>query len=218
MKKYLLIFLLICSSLFCQQAPAQSAPEGQKLEPFPFSQKFLMAVMPFEDKTKDQSYGYLGEQIADQLINEIFPYGRYRLIERSKLSALIEEMQVQQTDYFQKDFISKIGHQLGAELMLVGSIVDISQHTEKQSLGIISKQKTSLNISLEARVIYVKTGEIMIISKWSGQEKTSKKRALIATTGDDKSIEDLIAEAIKKGITHMAKSICKDAPEKVEDR
>ena len=105
-----------------------------------------------------------------------------------------------------------LGGQLGAELMLVGSIIDISEHTEKQSLGLISKQKTSLNITLEARIILIKTGEILAISKWSGKEETSKKRALVATTGDDKSSEDLIAEAIKKGVKKMAHSICKDAP------
>ena len=40
----------------------------------------------------------------------------------------------------------------------------------------------------------------------------------MATTGDDKSTEDLIAEVIKKAVSEMAFQIAKDAPEKSENR
>ncbi|MCK5706719.1 MAG: hypothetical protein KAI43_03620 [Candidatus Aureabacteria bacterium] len=194
------------------------AEKQEELSQYPFKKRFLMAILPFEDKTKDKKYEYLGSRIADQIINEIFSYSRYRLIEREKLSALVDEMQVQQSEYFKKDVINKIGNQLGAELMLVGSIIEISKHTDKQSLGLISKQKTIIKISLEARVVHIATGEIIVISKWSGEEKTSKKRALIATTGDNKKEEELIADAIKKAVKKIAYQISKNAPVKTEDR
>ncbi|MBN1522204.1 MAG: hypothetical protein JW928_06695 [Candidatus Aureabacteria bacterium] len=210
MKKSILQ-LSVLLFLFLYPLAAQ-AKENEELESYPFNKRYLMAVMPFEDKTKEGSYAYLGNQIADQLINEIFSYGRYRLIEREKLSALLGELQVQTTDYFKNETIDKIGNQLGAELMLVGSIVDISQHTEKRSLGLISKQETYLKLALEARVVHVSTGEIMVISKWTGEEKTAKKQALVAVKDDAKSSEDLIAEAIKTAVKEMAYKIAKDAP------
>ena len=43
------------------------------------------------------------------------------------LKLLLEELNFQQTSYLQKDVIDNIGKQLGAELMLVGSIIDISE-------------------------------------------------------------------------------------------
>jgi curli biogenesis system outer membrane secretion channel CsgG len=203
-----LLFLLLPAACHAKE---DKAPE---MEPFPMPQRYLMAVMPFEDKTKDQKYAYLGNQIADQLINEIFPYGRYRIIEREKLTAIIAEMQVQQTDYFKKDFISRIGNQLGAELMLVGSIIEVSQNTEKKSLGLMAKEETHLTVSLEARVIRIETGEILAIAKWSGKETSAKKRALVAVTDDARSDEDLLTEAVRRGIAELTETICTDAPKK----
>jgi curli biogenesis system outer membrane secretion channel CsgG len=186
----------------------------QPIEPFSIDKQYLMAVMPFEDKTKEQKYGYLGNQIADQLISGIFPYKRFRLIERERLTAIIDELQIQQTDYFKKEFVSKIGNQLGAEVMLAGSIIDILQKTEKRSIGLASKEETTLSISLEARIIRIDTGEILSISKWTEKEVFSKKQALAAVKDDSRKSEDLIADAVRNAVVEIAYELCKNAPSK----
>lgn len=206
--------LLLTFSLLAPVAGMPSAEENkhQPIEPLPINKQYLMAVMPFEDKTKEQKYGYLGNQIADELISEIFPYQRFRLIERERLTAIIEELQIQQTDYFKKEFVSKIGNQMGAEVMLTGSIIDVAQKTEKRSIGIASKEETTLSISLEARIIRIDTGEILSISKWTKKEVSSKKQALVAVKDDSRKTEDLISDAVRNAVAQMAYELCRNAP------
>jgi curli biogenesis system outer membrane secretion channel CsgG len=214
MKSLTKLFLAVLLLAAAAGTPLAEEKNHQPIEPIPINKQYLMAVMPFEDKTKEQKYGYLGNQIADQLISEIYPYQRFRLIERERLAAIIEELQIQQTDYFKKEFVSKIGNQLGTEVMLTGSIIDIVQKTEKRSIGIASKEETTLSISLEARIIRIDTGEILSISKWTEKEVSSKKQALVAVKDDSRKTEDLIADAVRKAVAQMAYELCKNAPSK----
>ena len=184
------------------------------LKPYSYKERYILAILPFEDKTKEKKYKDLGIRIADMLISELFDYQRFRIIERGKLSTILGELKLQQTEYFQKDFTEKLGTQIGAELMLVGSILDISSYDKKRSLGIISKNTKYISVRLEARIILVKTGEIMEIAKWQGKVKSSKKRALIAVKDDKKSTNAMISEAIKKAVKELAKKIAENAPKK----
>ncbi|MBN2145031.1 MAG: hypothetical protein JW774_10440 [Candidatus Aureabacteria bacterium] len=186
----------------------------QILEPFDEKERYLLAVMPFEDKTKEQQYQYLGNPVADQMIYEIFSYQRFRIIEREKLTAVLQELQIQQTDYFKQETVSQLGKQLGAELMLLGSIIHVSENKQKKSLGIISKEETTLEISLEGRLVNLSTGEILAISKWNGKEKTAVKKALGAVKEGEKNKDGLISNALDRATKEMAYDICRQAPRK----
>lgn len=184
------------------------------LEPYPFNERHLLVVTSFNDETREKKFASLGTRIADQLINEIFQYNRYRLIERNQFKALLDELNFQQSGYLDKENASRIGKMLGAELMLVGSLTELSEKQKKRSVGFASTKKTVVNLAMEARVVLMETGEIVAISSWSGEQKKSRKQALMAVSENQSGIENLIDRALEEGIRHIAYEICRSAPRK----
>ncbi len=211
--KRILYFMLVMI-VFCPSSYAKKKKTNEMLEPFPFNKRYILIITPFEDMTKDKKFKHLGNSIADQLVNEVFEFERYRLIERKKLDLVLEELNFQQSDYLKADFALKIGDQLGAELMLIGNIIEVSESKNKKSIGIASIKSTEISISLEARLVLIKTGEIMAISRWRGTDKISKKRALVAVTGNENNTNALIDKILKKGVKHIAYDICLKASKK----
>ncbi|MDP8219303.1 MAG: CsgG/HfaB family protein [Candidatus Theseobacter exili] len=208
------IFFFALSFIWLVSTAAFSEKKSEKeLGSYLFNKRYLMAVMPFEDRTKDKRHPEIGKIIADQLTNDLFPYKRQRLIERIKIDSILKEANFQQSDYFKEGVIEKIGNQLGAELAVVGSVIDISEKKKKKSIGIASIEDTVLLLTLEARVVLIKTGEILVISKWSGNERSRRKRALIATTDDAKSWDELLTGLIDEGSKEMAYEISREIPE-----
>lgn len=207
------IILLLCYLFSCFFA-LSAKDEMKKIEPFPFQERYILAVTPFEDKTKNHEFRALAEGIPDQIIGALFPYNRFRIIEREKIKAIILELNFQQTDLFKKDVLNQMGRQLGAEVMLIGSIVDVSESTETKSLGILKKEEKTVKISLEARLILISTGEIMAISKWNGEEKSAVKKAFGASKNDSRNINQLISEAVRKAVKQFAYEIARDSPKK----
>jgi len=212
MKK--ILYFMLAMVLFQTCLYAKKNRSGKTLEPFSFNDRYVLIIASFEDATKDKKFENLGDGIADQLVNEVFEHGKYRLIERKKLDLILEELNFQQSDYLKKDFASKIGEQLGAELMLVGNITEVSEKKNKKSIGIASIKSTEVTISLEARLVLIKTGEIMAISRWSGSDKISSRRALVAVTGNENNTDALVYRILKQGVKQIAYDICLKAPKK----
>ena len=131
-------------------------------------------------------------------MTEIFPQKRFRIIERKRIRALLTEMNLQQTDYFNQKTINQVGQQLGATYFLTGDIVEITLDEKKRSILLASIQNKIVELTVEARLISIATGEVIALARWSGKEKSSKKRALVAVTDDHMAVETLILHALKK--------------------
>ena len=57
-----LIFLFFTVNTY-----AKSKQKNKTLEPYEFSKRYIIVVLPFEDKTKEKKYEAIGAGIADQI-------------------------------------------------------------------------------------------------------------------------------------------------------
>ena len=137
----LLVSLLVWMGLV---APVASQPASA---PKP------VAVLDFDNNSGDSRYDPLGKGIAAMMISDLSEVSALKLVERQKMQELIQEMQLQQSRYFDPATAQKLGRMVGAEYMVVGSIVALEPE-----------------IRIDTRVVNVGSGEIVKTAQVKGKE------------------------------------------------
>ncbi|WP_412061471.1 CsgG/HfaB family protein [Rubrivirga sp. IMCC45206] len=112
-----------------------------------------LAVLAFENHTGDPRYDPLGRGLASMMTSDLAAVPTLRLVERERLQALVDELGLQQTDAFDPETALQVGRFIGADHVVVGSIVAI--HPE---------------IRLDTRVVEVETSEVVQTASVAGRE------------------------------------------------
>jgi TolB-like protein len=114
-----------------------------------------LAVLDFDNHSGNPRYDPLGKGLAAMMISDLASVPSVQLVERSRLTALIEELDLQQSSYFDPATAQRLGRIVGAEYMLLGSIVALDPQ-----------------IRLDTRIVQVSTGEIVKTAQVAGQENS----------------------------------------------
>ena len=112
----------------------------------------VVAVMYFENHSPDPRYMGLSKGLADMMVTDLSRSG-LKLVERARLDALLGELQLQKTDYFDPKTAQKIGRGLGATHAVTGSLSSISP-----------------TVRLDVRLIEIGSGEILMTDQITGKE------------------------------------------------
>jgi len=88
-----------------------------------------------------------GAVIAELLIGELFRTGRYEIVERKHLSALLEQHRLNMTGLVDESTARRVGKLLGVDYIVTGTVIDLG---------------TALNVN--ARTIAIETGSISAIA------------------------------------------------------
>lgn len=136
-----------------------------------------IAVLDFEFGTVDNWWGQhdIGKGIADQLVDALVNDGTFRVIERKKLEAILNEQDFAASGRADPSAqtMAKIGKVLGVKYMLVGSITKFSNESRGGGLRVkgigLGGTKTKSEVQITGRVIDMTTGEIMISAKGKGE-------------------------------------------------
>ncbi len=112
-----------------------------------------LAVLAFENNTGDPRYDPLGRGLASMMTSDLASVPTLRLVERERLQSLIDELDLQQTDYFDQETALQVGLFIGADHVVVGSIVAVEPE-----------------IRLDTRVVKVETAEVVQTASVAGRE------------------------------------------------
>jgi TolB-like protein len=112
-----------------------------------------VAVLYFDNDTGDAANQYLGKALADMMVTDLSTAPGVQVVEREKLEALLAELKLQRTRYFDPKTAQKIGKGLGAEYAVAGSFASVAPA-----------------IRLDVRVIQIATGKVIKASQVSGQK------------------------------------------------
>jgi len=82
----------------------------------------VVTVLYFDNHTGDPAYDAFGKGLADMMITDLSTVDDLAVVERAKLQALIDEMSLQQSEYFDPATAQKLGQGLGATHAITGSI------------------------------------------------------------------------------------------------
>lgn len=95
---------------------------------FPFSpldDKIVIAVVDFRNTGNNESYNYLENTIPEAIITRLAKGGNFEIVERSRLTEALKEMELGMTGIIDEQTAIEIGRAVGANAILLGSFVSI---------------------------------------------------------------------------------------------
>jgi len=168
------------------QTPSQ--PQGRRK---------LVAIMDFDYATVRSGIAALfgtdidvGKGIADLLVTKLVKDGTYRVIERKALDKILAEQNFSNSDRANPNSAAKLGKLLGVDAIIVGSITQFGNETKNTNIGGggrsiggfgvggFGQKKSKAIVGLDARIVNIDTGEIMVVAEGKGESQRSSTSLL----------------------------------------
>ncbi len=125
-----------------------------------------VAVARFDDRS-GSGFINVSEGIADALVERLVERG-VRVLERSELEAVMQERSL---NPFLTQDLAAAGQNLGADLLVVGSVNKVNVQQSSLSLGLFSISSASVEMGISARLVNVYTTEIEKVVSAKGEEE-----------------------------------------------
>ena len=178
------------------------------------SAKPRIAVIEFKNKADNQWWYHGGaEAMQDVFVTELFKSGRFRVVEREQLQALMEEKNLSLSGDVDAATAVRIGKILGVNYLLTGSVTEYGV-TDKgahgRSIGRLpgfSAGKRSFVAAVNARLIDTSTGEIV----WADEASAEESSVKVSVGGfgggaDDDRMFDKVMKPVIQQLTASLKS------------
>lgn len=140
-----------------------------------------IAVLEFKSKAENQWWYHNGAAAAqDVFVTELVKSGKFRVVEREQLAALMEEKNLTLSGDVDPSTAVRVGKLLGVNYLLTGAVTEYGV-TEKSAntpglrrLPGVSVGKKNFVAAMNARLIDTSTGEIVWADEARGEEGSSK--------------------------------------------
>lgn len=110
--------------------------------------KPVVSVLYFEARTKDEELAFAAKGLADMLITDLVAWEGVRVVERTRVEELMKEVDFQQSRYIDKKTAVKLGAALGADYLVMGSLIPAGD-----------------KLTVEARLVRAKTFEDVVTAR-----------------------------------------------------
>lgn len=127
----------------------------------------VVAVSEFRNETSaGWWYGGVENDLADMLASELASTGEFKVVERKKLDAVLDEQDLAASGRIKPGTGAKIGKLTGAQYLIVSTVTAYEEKTQGTGGGIayrgisLGGKKDDAYIAIDLRVIDTETGEI----------------------------------------------------------
>src|SRR5215210_4291232 len=178
------------------------------------SSKPRIAVLEFKNKADNQWWYHGGAEAAqDVFVTELVKSGRFRVIEREQLAALMQEKNLSLSGDVDPKTAVKIGKLLGVNYLLTGAVTEYGV-TAKTAHGSavrrlpgFSAGKRSFTAAMNARLIDTNTGEIV----WADEATAEESSVKVSVGGfgggvDDERMFDKVMKPVIQKLTASLKA------------
>jgi curli biogenesis system outer membrane secretion channel CsgG len=131
------------------------------------AEKPVLAVNDFKNETSaGWWYGGAGRDLADMLTNELAGTGKFKMVEREKLAAVLDEQDLADSGRVAKKTGAKIGKLTGAQYIVTGALSSFETDVKGTDGGVsfrgisLGGKKEDAYLAIDLRVIDTTTGEI----------------------------------------------------------
>ncbi len=171
---YLLIFILLLSFILSSGVLAQEKPR--------------VAVVAITSTAPGYRWGpnsQAANAITDLMINALLNTGQFRVFERAKLSAIVQEQNFQvASGLVDPNTAVKLGKMVGVDVIVTGALTSISFGKGGGiSVGGISVNSISAKVMMTVRMISVATGEILYSTVQTAKVSKSSVSASLPVPG-----------------------------------
>ncbi|MHB8872486.1 MAG: CsgG/HfaB family protein [Myxococcaceae bacterium] len=115
------------------------------------AEKLVVAVLYFDNNTTQREYDVLQKGLADMLVTDLSGVETLQVVEREKLQALLDELKLQKTSYFDPKTAQRLGKGIGARYAVTGSM-----------------QAVDPELRIDIRLIEVATAKVVMADKVVG--------------------------------------------------
>ena len=165
----------LCAALLLAVVAAPAATSAAS------SDKPRIAVIEFKNKADNQWWYHGGAEAAqDVFVTELVKSGKFRVVEREQLQALMAEKNLTLSGDVDPSTAVRIGKLLGVNYLLTGAVTEYGV-TEKgghapgiRRLPGVSAGKKTFVAAMNARLIDTSTGEIVWADEARGEEASVK--------------------------------------------
>lgn len=156
------------------------------------AQKPRVAVIEFKDKTSRYTWYQAGQAAQDMFVTELVKTGKYRVIDREQLDAIMREKNLSLSGEVDPRTAVKAGKLLGVEYLITGALTELGVADRGArvpgAFGLPSVRVGSqkMDASIDARMISTTTGEII----WADTAKESTSDASVFVAGAGGGVDD----------------------------
>jgi len=210
MKKILsavLLSVLMLVIVGCASSPPKQAYTMKEIKPLKASERKVMAVIPYEFKDKNSRYSGLENGLVDLTINSFFETERFLLVERTRLKAIVSELQYSSSGMVSTENALHIGKHAGAKYVFLGSVTSVDPIEKHRSIGLAYIDKKGFQVTIQGRIIDIEQGVVVASAAAKGTELQTKKVAMGATTGTIAPDDTLIRMAFEKAVNILVNDL-----------
>ena len=131
------------------------------------SDKPTVGVAEFTNETSAAWwYGGAGHDLAGMLTNELSSTEKFRIVERAKLSHVLDEQDLAAAGRVNQKTAAKVGKLTGAKYLVMGNVSAYEEHTQGGGGGLsfrgisVGGKKEDAYIAVDLRVVDTTTGEV----------------------------------------------------------
>jgi len=184
---------------------AMTVKETEKVETKYTGPKRRIGVVEFENKSA-YGQGRLGGAASDILITELVKSGKFMVIERDRLSKLMDEQKLQTSGGLDSAIAVKLGKILGLEAVVIGSVSQFGVKTEGSDYLIKQNKRQVAEVTVEIRVVDVETGQILLAD--SGKGVTTRKWGSFLGMGTKGGYDETLeGDALRAAIVQFVDNI-----------
>jgi curli biogenesis system outer membrane secretion channel CsgG len=182
------------------------------------SAKPRVAVLEFKNKASHYSWNWYdaGRGAQDMLVTELVKSGKYRVIEREQLAAIMREKNLSLSGDVDPRTAIQIGKMLGVEYLIAGAVTELGVTDRGASVpgglgrfGVpsVSVRSQKAEAALDARAFSTSTGEIVWAD--SARDETSDASVYVAGAGGGASDHGKVDKLMRPVVQKLAASFAK---------
>jgi len=167
----------------------------------------------------------IGYGISALLVTNLVKNGSYSVIDRDALSKVLAEQNFSNSNRADPTSAARIGKVLGVDYIIVGTITEFGNETNKQNvgggggnfhgfgIGGIGHSNSKANVAIDARIINVDTAEILAAAEGKGESS----RSGLALGGGGGNWKGMGAGNVDFGSSNFQSTIIGEATKKAVD-
>jgi curli biogenesis system outer membrane secretion channel CsgG len=175
--------------------------------------KKRLAVLGLENKVKTEIPNpswKIGDGLTEMLMTELFKTDRFIMVERAALAEIVKEQELGQTGLVGKDTATRVGHLLGAQLLVAGAVTEFEAASKGGGGGFgyagfaFALKSSSAHVAVDIRLVDAATGQIL---KSFNAEGRAEETALAfagttqgVTFGSDAFVKTPIGQATREAM------------------
>jgi curli biogenesis system outer membrane secretion channel CsgG len=198
-----IVSLAVCAALLAALLALPAAAAGDKPR---------IAVLEIKNKADNQSWWHGGGEAAqDVFVTELVKSGKFSVIERERLNAIMQEKGLNLSGDIDPATAMQIGKLLGADYMLAGSVTEYGEDSaEAHGRGVrglpgFGVGKKNFTAAIDARIFNVSTGEIVWAD--SARHEDSSVKVSVGGFGGGKDDRRMFDKVMRPVINDLVASL-----------